>query len=193
MLDRSSVKSRFVRGTEGSTRPKSQINHREKGQKTRRSTCKETDKVLHGYFVTSVIYFDVIPIQIEALSWVGVYVAREFVTVVASCVIRKHEDNIGVRDTETFYCSIPEDRLLNKCWRRILFDGLHSKSIGHMLSAWGQYSIYRGCGVHVRAYAIVKPVPRCTDEDSPIVGMIAIVVFIEEITSLFFVVGLSVS
>ena len=62
-----------------------------------------------------------------------------------------------------------------------------------MLSAWGQYSIYRGCEVHVRAYAIVKPVPRCTDEDSPIVGMIAIVVFIEEITSLFFVVGLSVS
>ena len=116
MLDRSSVKSRFVRGTEGSTRPKSQINHRKRGKKTRTSTCKETDKVLHSYFVTPVIDFDVIPIQIEALSWVGVHVTREFVTVVTSCVIRKHEDDIGVRDTETFYCSIPEDRLLSKSW-----------------------------------------------------------------------------
>ena len=45
----------------------------------------------------------------------------------------------------------------------------------------------------MRTYAIVKPISRCTDEDSPIVGVIAIVVFIEEITSLFFVAGLSVS
>ena len=45
----------------------------------------------------------------------------------------------------------------------------------------------------MQTYAVVEPVSRCADEDGPVVGVIAIVVFIEEITGLFFVVGLSVS
>ena len=42
-----------------------------------------------------------------------------------------------------------------------------------------------------RTYAIVEPVPRCTDEDSPVIGVIVIPVFVKEITG--FVTGLSVS
>jgi hypothetical protein len=45
----------------------------------------------------------------------------------------------------------------------------------------------------VRTYAIIEPISRCTDEDRPVVGMIAITVFIEEATGLFFAVGLGVS
>jgi len=45
----------------------------------------------------------------------------------------------------------------------------------------------------VGTYAIVEPVSRCTDENRPVVGMIAIAVFIEETTGLFFVVSLRVS
>ena len=44
----------------------------------------------------------------------------------------------------------------------------------------------------VRTHAIVEPVSRCTDENCPVVGVIAIAVFIEEITGLFSVVGLGV-
>lgn len=42
-----------------------------------------------------------------------------------------------------------------------------------------------------RTYTIVEPVPRCTNEDSPVVGVIIITVFVKEITG--FVAGLSVS
>ena len=45
----------------------------------------------------------------------------------------------------------------------------------------------------MRTYTIVEPIPRCTDENGPVVGVIAIVVFIEEITGSFFVVCLNVS
>jgi len=47
--------------------------------------------------------------------------------------------------------------------------------------------------IQVRAHAIVEPVSRCTDEDCPVVGVIAVGMFIEEITGLFLVVGLSIS
>jgi hypothetical protein len=70
-------------------------------------TCQETDEVLHGHFVTPVIDFDVIPVQIEALSGVGVHVSGKFVAVVTSCVIREHKDDIGVWNTESFYGAIP--------------------------------------------------------------------------------------
>ena len=39
-------------------------------------------------------------------------------------------------------------------------------------------------------YAIVEPVPRCTDEDGPVVGVIVISVFVKEVTGT--VAGLSV-
>ena len=47
--------------------------------------------------------------------------------------------------------------------------------------------------VQARTYAIVEPVSRCADENRPVVGVIAIAVFIEEITGLVFVVDLSIS
>ena len=45
----------------------------------------------------------------------------------------------------------------------------------------------------MRTYAIIEPISRCTDKNRPVVGVVAIAVFIEETTSLVFVAGLSVS
>ena len=70
-------------------------------------TCQETDKVLHSHFVTPVIDFDIVPIQIEVLSRIGVHVSGEFVAVVASRVIREHEDDVGVWDAQSLYGAIP--------------------------------------------------------------------------------------
>jgi len=41
----------------------------------------------------------------------------------------------------------------------------------------------------VGTYAIIKPISRCADEDGPVVGVVAIVVFVEETTGLFFLSG----
>ena len=84
-------------------------------------TCKETDKVLHGYFVTTVVDFDVIPVEIEALARVGVYVSGEFVAVIAGCIVREHEDYVGVWNTESFDCAVPVSWLFSKCCRTVLF------------------------------------------------------------------------
>ena len=52
--------------------------------------------------------------------------------------------------------------------------------------------MFSGRKVLVGTHAVVEPVPRCTDEDGPVVGVVAISVFSEETTGLFFVVGLDV-
>lgn len=89
------------------------------GQVTKTRTCQEADEVLHGHFITPVIDLDVIPVQIKTLSGVGVHVARKFIAVVASCVIREHKDDVGVWNTETFYRTVPVSRLVSKCWRGV--------------------------------------------------------------------------
>jgi hypothetical protein len=57
-------------------------------------TCQETDKVLNGNFVSSVVNLDVLAVEIQVSASVVVDCGREDVTRVAGDIIGQHHDDI---------------------------------------------------------------------------------------------------
>lgn len=70
-------------------------------------TSQDPDKILNSDLVPSVVYFDVIPIQIKISRSIWVNTAGEFIAGIAGSIIREHENDVGVRYTKSLYCTIP--------------------------------------------------------------------------------------
>jgi hypothetical protein len=72
-----------------------------------RHTCEQPNEVLHGHFVATIVYFDVIAVEVQMTTRFGVYAPGEFVARVTRDVIGEHENDIRVGDPETLYGAIP--------------------------------------------------------------------------------------
>jgi hypothetical protein len=106
-FDRSSVKSRFERGTDSSTRPailfKTQISR--KNPKAR--TCQYSYEVFYRHLIATIVYFNIVPIQIKTPACVCINTPRKLVSRIACCIISQHKDDIRIWYAQSFHCSIP--------------------------------------------------------------------------------------
>lgn len=112
MLLFSSVRSRFERGVVGSTRPaqntriSSSIPY-ELPKKIAEHSCQKPDEVLDIYFVATIVNFNVFSIEVNGVRLGRVNSGGKLVSGIARDVVCKHENDIRVRNTEAFYCSVP--------------------------------------------------------------------------------------
>jgi len=70
-------------------------------------SCQKSDKVLDIYFVASIVNLNVVPIEVNGMRPGRVNRGGKLVSGIARDVVCEHENDIRVRNAETFYCSIP--------------------------------------------------------------------------------------
>ena len=111
-FERSSVRSRFERGTDGSTRPARTpdiaptAQHTDAYKETAR-TGEDAEEVLDGYLVPAVVHLDVVSVEVECAPRAVVDTTWKLVARVARDVVREHEDDIGVGDAQPFHGAVP--------------------------------------------------------------------------------------
>lgn len=69
------------------------------GTNRRIRTCQDANKVLHGHFISPIVHFDVVSVQVKVTSGGRIDTSRELVSRVARCIIGEHKDDIRVRDS----------------------------------------------------------------------------------------------
>lgn len=74
-----------------------------------RHTCEQSNEILHGDFVATVVNLDVIAVEVQMTPRFRVYAPGEFVARVTRDVISEHEDDIRVGDAETLDSAIPKN------------------------------------------------------------------------------------
>ena len=97
---------RFDRGTEGSTRPIHASVGLGKTRKAER-TSQQTQEILHRDFVPAIVNFYVLTVEVECVAAVCEHAAGEVVARIASRIIGKHKDDVGVGYTEALHGAIP--------------------------------------------------------------------------------------
>lgn len=70
-------------------------------------SCQESDEVLDIYFIATIVNLNVISIEVNGVGLGRVNSGGELVSGIARDVVCEHENDIRVRNTETFYCSVP--------------------------------------------------------------------------------------
>lgn len=70
------------------------------------STGEKTDKVLHGHLIASVVYLNIVSVDIDMLISVIENGARTWVSGIASHIVGHHQYDLTVRDAQSFHRSI---------------------------------------------------------------------------------------
>jgi hypothetical protein len=70
------------------------------------ATCEDTEKILNSHFVTSVVDFDVITIQVQIPLCTVKHSTWIFVPSITGSVIGQHQDNVGVGNTQPLHGTI---------------------------------------------------------------------------------------
>ena len=70
-------------------------------------TCEDPNKVLYRNLVATIINFNIVAIEIQMSTSIGVHASRKLVSKVTRRIIREHENNIGIWNAQSFDSSIP--------------------------------------------------------------------------------------
>lgn len=131
-------------------------------------TRQHSYEVLDSNFISTIVHLYIITIQIEMTPRVRVHTSREFVPRVTRRIICEHEDDIGVRDAETFHCAIPALRQPAASPQQNNTTNIPS-ALAICCPRKSVSSARRGYITHT--YPVVKPVSRSAHQDCPIVSV----------------------
>jgi hypothetical protein len=99
----------------------------------------------------------------------------EVVARIAGCVVGKHEDDVRVGYAETFHGSIPAHyrfrrghSLFEKVMRERRTFLTHSPYASIIRRSFQVQNAYSGT---TDAYAVIEPIPGCTDKNRPVIRM----------------------
>lgn len=70
-------------------------------------SCQKSDKVLDIYFIATIVNLNILSIEVDGVRLGRVNSGGELVSGIACDVVCEHENDIRVRNTETFYCPVP--------------------------------------------------------------------------------------
>lgn len=70
-------------------------------------SCQKPDEVLDIYFVATIINLNIVSIEVDGVRLGRVNSGGKLVSRIARDVVCKHENDIRVGNTQTFYCSVP--------------------------------------------------------------------------------------
>ena len=70
-------------------------------------TSQHSQEVLDRHFVSAVVHFDVVTVEVQLTTCIGVDASGEFVARIAGGVVREHENNIRIWDSQPLDGSVP--------------------------------------------------------------------------------------
>ena len=79
----------------------------EEGEKSSAHTGQQPQEILHRDFVSTVVDFDVLAVEIERVAAIREHAPREVVARIAGRVVGEHEDDVRVGYAQAFHSSIP--------------------------------------------------------------------------------------
>lgn len=79
-------------------------------------SCQKSDEVLDIYFISTIVNLNVLSVEVDGVRLGRVNSGGKLVSGIACDVVCEHENDIRVRNTETFYGPVPIDWevLINK-------------------------------------------------------------------------------